>query len=68
MAKRSKSKLPDIQKVIDQTKYEVAAELGVNLGPDATARENGKVGGYFGGPITKNLVAKALQQIPDPEE
>ena len=25
-------------------KYEIADELGVELGPDATARENGKVG------------------------
>ena len=65
MSNRNKSKLPDVQKIIDETKYEVAEELGVNLGPDATARENGKVGGYFGGPITKNLVAKALQQMPD---
>jgi len=65
MANRKNNTLPDIQEVINQTKYEVAAELGVNLGADATARENGKVGGYFGGPITKNLVAKALQQMPD---
>jgi len=65
MANRNKSALSDIQQVIDQTKHEVAAELGVNLGADATARENGKVGGYFGGPITKNLVAKALQEMSD---
>ncbi|MFI3252548.1 MAG: small, acid-soluble spore protein, alpha/beta type [bacterium] len=38
-------------------KYEVAEELGVNLGPDATARENGSVGGQ----ITKELVAKGRQ-------
>lgn len=36
-------------------KYEVAEELGVNLGGDATARENGKVGGQ----MTKKLVSKA---------
>ena len=61
----NKSKLPGVQKIIDETKYEIAAELGVNLGANATARENGKVGGQFGGQITKNLVAKALQQMPD---
>ena len=33
-------------------KYEIANELGVNLGPDATARENGTVGGE----MTKRLV------------
>jgi len=55
-----KSQLPGIQKIIDETKYEIAEELGVRLGPDATARENGTVGGHFGGQITKHLVAKAL--------
>lgn len=33
-------------------KYEVADEMGVTLGADATARENGSVGGQ----ITKKLV------------
>ena len=62
MSNQNKSKLPgNIQNMIDQTKYEIAEELGVNIGADATARENGKVGGYFGGQITKHLVAKALQ-------
>jgi len=60
-----KSQLPGIQKIIDETKYEIAAELGVNLGPDATARENGTVGGHFGGQITKHLVAKALGETPN---
>ena len=66
MSNQKKNKVPEnIQKIIDKTKYEVADELGVNLGPDATAKENGTVGGHFGGQITKNLVAKALQQMPD---
>ncbi len=37
---------------LDQMKYEIANEFGVNLGADATARENGSVGGE----ITKRLV------------
>ncbi len=40
-------------------KYEVADELGVNLGPDATSRDNGRVGGQ----ITKELVARGKQGI-----
>ena len=36
-------------------KYEIANELGVNLGPDATARQNGSVGGE----MTKRLVSMA---------
>lgn len=35
-------------------KYEVAEELGVSMGAEATARENGRVGGA----ITKKLVSK----------
>ena len=33
-------------------KYEIANELGVKMGPDATSRANGSVGGE----ITKRLV------------
>ena len=40
------------QQAIDQMKYEIANEFGVNLGPDATARSNGSVGGE----MTKRLV------------
>lgn len=38
-------------------KYEVADELGVTLGPDTSARENGRVGGQ----ITKQLVSRGQQ-------
>ena len=50
----SKSKLvvPGSENALSQMKYEIANELGVNLGPDATARANGSVGGE----ITKRLV------------
>jgi hypothetical protein len=53
----SKNKLvvPGAQNAIDAMKYEIASEFGVNLGPDATARQNGSVGGE----ITKRLVKMA---------
>ena len=38
-------------------KYEVAQELGVELGPDTSARNNGRVGGS----ITRELVNRAKQ-------
>ncbi len=38
---RSNSKKTQTQK---QTKYEIAEEMGIELGPNATARENGMVG------------------------
>lgn len=52
---RNKLVVPGAQNAIDQMKYEIANEFGVNLGPDATARQNGSVGGE----ITKRLVKMA---------
>ncbi|MEH7469234.1 alpha/beta-type small acid-soluble spore protein, partial [Priestia megaterium] len=47
------------EQAIDQMKYEIASEFGVNLGADTTARANGSVGGE----ITKRLVQLAEQQL-----
>lgn len=52
-------KSQNTKKMNNMYKYEVAEELGVNLGPDATARENGSVGGQ----ITKELVSKGRQGL-----
>ena len=51
--------VPGAQNAIDQMKYEIASEQGVQLGADATARLNGSVGGE----ITKRLVKQAQQQL-----
>ena len=50
---------PQAKQAIDQMKYEIANEFGVNLGPDATARANGSVGGE----ITKRLVKMGESQL-----
>jgi|GEM_PF-757623 len=42
----------------DSMKTEIANELGVTLGADATARENGSVGGE----MTKRLVSKKTKK------
>ena len=47
------------KQAIDKMKYEIASELGVNLGPDATSRANGTVGGE----ITKRLVQMGEQHL-----
>nr|WP_314110316.1 alpha/beta-type small acid-soluble spore protein [Bacillus pseudomycoides] len=47
------------ENAIDQMKYEIAQEFGVQLGPDTTSRANGSVGGE----ITKRLVAMVEQQL-----
>ncbi|KOS27264.1 spore protein [Bacillus anthracis] len=51
--------VPGAEQAIDQMKYEIAQEFGVQLGADTTARANGSVGGE----ITKRLVAMAEQQL-----
>jgi len=51
--------VPGAQQAIDQMKYEIAQEFGVQLGPDSTSRSNGSVGGE----ITKRLVQMAQQQM-----
>ena len=61
MNNKSTGKLvvPGAKQAIDKMKYEIASEFGVNLGPDATARANGSVGGE----ITKRLVKLAQNQL-----
>ncbi|MGE6630831.1 small, acid-soluble spore protein, alpha/beta type [Bacillus sp. NPDC077027] len=51
--------VPGAQQAIDQMKYEIASEFGVNLGPETTSRANGSVGGE----ITKRLVSYAQQNL-----
>lgn len=51
--------VPGVNQALDQMKYEIASEFGVNLGADTTSRANGSVGGE----ITKRLVQMAEQQM-----
>ena len=55
----NKMVVPGAKQAIERMKYEIANEFGVNLGPDATARANGSVGGE----ITKRLVKLGQGQI-----
>lgn len=57
---RSSNKLlvPGIEQALNEVKYEIAREFGVNLGSDTSSRANGSVGGE----ITKRLIAQAQQQ------
>jgi small acid-soluble spore protein D (minor alpha/beta-type SASP) len=58
---RSSNKLlvPGIEEALDQIKYEIASEFGVQLGSDTVSRANGSVGGE----ITKRLVKQAQSQL-----
>jgi hypothetical protein len=51
--------VPGVAQALDQMKFEIASEFGVQLGADTTSRANGSVGGE----ITKRLVQLAEQQL-----
>ena len=51
--------VPGAKQAIEKMKYQIAAELGVAMGPDASSRANGSVGGE----ITKRLVKMGEQQL-----
>ena len=59
MKNNNKLIVPGAKQAIEQMKYEIANEFGVNLGADATARANGSVGGE----ITKRLVKMGESQL-----
>lgn len=51
--------VPQVASAIEQMKYEIASEFGVQLGAETTSRANGSVGGE----ITKRLVRLAQQSM-----
>ena len=55
--------VPEAREALDNMKFEIARELGVNLkhgdNGDLTSRENGSVGGY----MVKRLVEQAERQM-----
>ncbi|MFD0051172.1 small, acid-soluble spore protein, alpha/beta type [Actinomycetes bacterium NPDC127524] len=63
MANRSSNRnqllVSGAEQALEQMKYEIASEFGVQLGADTVSRANGSVGGE----ITKRLVATAQSQL-----
>ncbi|MBE6159670.1 MAG: alpha/beta-type small acid-soluble spore protein [Lactobacillales bacterium] len=59
MNNKNKMVVPGSKQAIESMKYEIANELGVTMGPDATSRANGSVGGE----ITKRLVQMGEQHL-----
>jgi hypothetical protein len=51
--------VPGTEQALEQMKYEIAQEFGVNLGADTTSRANGSVGGE----ITKRLIRMAQDHM-----
>ena len=59
----SRPEVPQAREALNNMKYEIARELGINLkqgyNGDLTSRENGYVGGY----MVKRLIQQAEQQM-----
>ncbi len=53
-----KVRVPGSKNSVEKMKYEIANEFGVNLGANASSRENGIVGGE----ITKRLVETGMSR------
>lgn len=51
--------VPGSKQALEQMKYEIARELGIELGADQTARKNGTVGGE----MTRRLVQLGEQSL-----
>lgn len=51
--------VPNAERALDQMKQEIAQELGVKIGADTSARDNGRVGGE----VTRRLVQIAQEQL-----
>ncbi|MFC3886029.1 small, acid-soluble spore protein, alpha/beta type [Bacillus songklensis] len=61
---RNKLVVPGAENALNSMKEEIANEMGVELGPDTTARANGSVGGE----ITKRLVAMAENHLQNQQK
>lgn len=56
---RNKLVVPGSKQAIENLKYEIARELGIQLGADTSSRLNGTVGGE----MTRRLVRLGEQQL-----
>ena len=63
MSNNNKLVVPGSKQAIENLKYEVARELGVNLGADTSSRLNGSVGGD----MTRRLVNLGKQYYSNVE-
>jgi small acid-soluble spore protein B (major beta-type SASP) len=59
MTTKNKLVTPQSESILDQMKYEIAQEFGVQLSADSSARDNGSVGGE----ITRRLIRMAQDQL-----
>ncbi len=63
MARTNKKVVPEARAALDQMKYEIASQVGVNLKKGYNGDLTAKDAGYVGGNITKRLVEMAERQL-----
>lgn len=51
--------VPGVESIMEQMKYEIAQEFGIQPGANATARDNGRIGGE----MTKRMIQLAQEQM-----
>ncbi|MGE7305701.1 alpha/beta-type small acid-soluble spore protein [Priestia megaterium] len=61
MTKRNRLVVPQSEGILANMRNEIAEEMGITLGADATARQNGAVGGE----MTKRLIHLAQQSLAE---
>ncbi|MFO7153735.1 MAG: alpha/beta-type small acid-soluble spore protein [Caldicoprobacter oshimai] len=63
MARNNKKLVPEARQALDNMKFEIASQLGVNLkqgyNGDLTAKEAGYIGGY----MVKRMIEQAERQL-----
>jgi len=63
VARNNKKLVPEARQALDNMKFEIASQLGVNLkqgyNGDLTAKEAGYIGGY----MVKRLIEQAERQL-----
>jgi hypothetical protein len=63
VARNNKKVVPEARQALDNMKYEIASQLGVNLkqgyNGDLTSKEAGYVGGY----MVKRMIEQAERQL-----
>ena len=63
MVNQTKASVPEARAALDNMKYEIAKELGINLkqgyNGDLSSKDNGYVGGY----MVKRLIEQAQKQM-----
>ena len=63
MSSSNRASVPEARAYLDQLKFEIAGEQGINLkdgyNGDLTAKQNGTVGGY----MVKRLIEQAERQM-----